>query len=105
MIDFDDVCLELIPDEMAVDFNVFGVLVECGFLSDVYGGLTVAIEGHRLRMGDFEVLKEVEKPLNLVRGVGKSTIFYFAGRSRNSGLLLALPGDERRDQIDTITSN
>jgi len=66
----EELALKFLPDNMAVQINVFGTLVEGRIVSDLFGRLTITVKDSLVCGLNTQTMEEVTKPLKLVGGSG-----------------------------------
>ena len=90
----------LLSYKMYVELDVFGTPVMYGIPRHVYRRYVVA-ESHRRRgNGVQQLAEELSEPRALRNGVGDGSILRLGARSRNRGLTLGRPRDERGSEED-----
>lgn len=80
-------CLHMIMDQMAVNLDVLGTLMEDRVGCNVDGDLAVTKESDGLRMRDVKINKDVPEPSNLGTSCCHSSILGFSRRLRDHCLL------------------
>jgi len=64
----EELALKFLLNNMAVQTDVFGMLVECAIVSDLASRLTITIEDGLIYGLDTQIMKEVARLLKLVGG-------------------------------------
>lgn len=77
MHDKDLAVFNSVSDEMELNVNMFGAIVEFVVLGQSNGALVVTIDGHGLARHPKNLHKEVSHPNGFFRCVGKGNIFGF----------------------------
>ena len=86
----------MLTDEMAIDLNVFGTIMEDIIVSNLHGTAIVTMEGSSTRMRNTHVRKQLSKPNELLRSISESTVLSLSAGASNNRLFLALPRNKRK---------
>ena len=81
-------------NEVAINLNVLGPLMEDSVMGNLNSTAVVTIEGGWRRLRDVQVREKTTKPDNFSSSMSHSTIFCFSSRTGNNTLFLAFPRDE-----------
>ena len=83
--------MQFVTHEMAVNFDVFGPLMESRTRGNMDSRLIITKNQSWRRNWDMKITEKLLNPSNFTSSGSKSTILSFSGAARNSGLFLGLP--------------
>ena len=86
----------MMTDEMAINLNVFGTIMEDIIVSNLYGTAIVTMEGSSTGMRNTHVKKQPLKPNELLHSISESTVLSLSAEASNNCLFLASPRNKRR---------
>ena len=85
----------MLTDEMAIDLNVFGTIMEDIIVSNLYATAIVTMKGSSTGMRNTHVRKQPSKPNELLRRISESTVLSLSAKTSNNRLFLASPRTKR----------
>jgi hypothetical protein len=96
--------LNFLTNHMTINVNVFGTLMKNRIGSNVKSNFTVTIKESRLEW-NLQVSEKVSKPYNFTAGGRHGSVLSLSRRTRDCGLFLGFPRNQRIIQKDTIAGD
>jgi len=91
----DDTRHDMVPNKVAIDFNMFGTFMKNRIVSNMNGGLVVTMQACKRRLKAQE-MEQVSCPDNFAGGISHGSIFGLDKGPSDCRLLLRFPGDRGR---------
>ena len=97
--------LNFIMNKMTINHYVFSSLMKNGICCNMKSCLIIIELKSSHEMSNLKILKQREIPSDLTSGDSHDSILSFGRRSRDNGLLLGMPRNERIPQKNAETSD
>ena len=95
--------LDLLSNEVDIQFNVLGTLVLHRIRRKVDGRHIVTVDNGGLVDGDVEVSEKLTKPTSLGHSIGYCSVFRFCAGARHGWLPFGGPGHKRVADVNAVT--